>query len=272
MSSRTEIERTLDGFLADGPDRVGDPALLRALDAVDRTKQRRDVLAPWRLSLMSINPRLAAVMLVAALAVGGGAYLVGKQSAVGNSSPTPTTVPAVVTPAPSAAAAASIPAPTAEPSHAVSTFGWVPFTSSSYGFTVSHPGAWTERPGLGHWTLANQDEAAIDVFWSPSGWPDFMGYEAQVPTGTTSDAFIAAYTVGAVSDACMPPPSMWLPITVDGHPATVGYGGCNEHFYFAEASVVIGNRVWFFDLHGPDRSLIVPFLSTVKIDPTAIVD
>jgi hypothetical protein len=35
---------------------------------------------------------------------------------------------------------------------------------------------------------------------------------------------------------------------------------------------VIGNRIWFFVLDGPDRSLIVPFLSTVKIDPAAVVD
>jgi hypothetical protein len=36
--------------------------------------------------------------------------------------------------------------------------------------------------------------------------------------------------------------------------------------------VVIGNRIWLFDLDGPDRLLIVPFLSTVKIDVTKVVD
>jgi hypothetical protein len=36
--------------------------------------------------------------------------------------------------------------------------------------------------------------------------------------------------------------------------------------------VPIGDRIWVFDLFGPDRSLIVPFLSTVRIDPAAVVD
>jgi len=46
MTSRIDIERVLDGYLAEGPERVADPALLRALDAIDQTKQRRDLLAP----------------------------------------------------------------------------------------------------------------------------------------------------------------------------------------------------------------------------------
>lgn len=267
MSGRTDLERFLDGYVAEGPETVGDQALLRALAAVDRTKQRRDFFAPWRLSLMSINSRLAAVMLVAALAVGGGAYLLGKQAAVGNSSATPTTVPAALTPTPSLAAAAS-----AAPSQGVNTLGWVPFTSSFYGFTVSHPSGWTIRPGSGHWSLDNQDDGAVDFLWSPSGWPDFQGYEARIPKGMTADAFIESYTADVVATACYPLPSGFLRTTVDGHAANIAYAGCNEHFYFAEATVVIGDRIWFFDLHGPDRQLIVPFLSTVKIDPTTVVD
>ncbi len=267
MNGRTELERALDGFLSEGPNRVADQALLRALDAVDRTKQRRDWLAPWRLSLMSINSRLATVMLATVVAVGGAAYLVGQRSAVGDVSATPTVAPATPNPTPSPAAVASTPAPAA-----VDTSLWRPFTSAFYGFTVSHPGTWSEWPGSGHWSLAAQDEGAVDIFYSPSGWPDFMGYESKIPAGMTAEAFIEAYTVGAVSNACYPDLSHLSPITVDGHAANIGYGGCNEHFYFAEATVVIGDRVWFFDLHGPDRSLIVPFLSTVKIDPTKIVD
>jgi hypothetical protein len=267
MSGRTEIERALDGFLAEGPDRVADPALVRALHAVDRTKQRRDLLAPWRLALMSINSRLAAAMVVAVLAVGGGAYLLGQRSAVGNSSATPTVAPATASPAPSL-----VPAVTPDGSLAVSTLGWIPFTSSFYGFTVAHPLGWHEQPGSGHWSLANQDEGAVDFIWSPSGWPDFTGYESKVPAGMTADEFIEAYTSAAYSSACFPSATGLPQMTIDGHAATVAYGGCNEHFYFAEATVVVGDRVWFFDLHGPDRSLIAPFLSTVKIDPTTVVD
>ena len=45
MTSRIDIDQVLDGYLADGPERVGDQALLRALDAIDQTKQRRDLFA-----------------------------------------------------------------------------------------------------------------------------------------------------------------------------------------------------------------------------------
>jgi hypothetical protein len=266
MNGRNEIERTLDGFLAEGPETVADQAFMRALDAVDRTKQRRDLLAPWRLSLMSINSRLATVMLVAAIAIGGGAYFLGQRAAVGTGPATPTASPAAPNPTPSAVALAPTPEPT------VDTTFWSPFTSRFYGFTVSRPQTWTEGRGTGHWTLANQDDAAVDVLWSPTGWPDFKGYETKIPAGMTADAFIQAYTADATKTACYPTPNMWTQTTIDGHPATIAYAGCNEHFYFAQATVVIGNRIWLFDLDGPDRLLIVPFLSTVKIDPTKVVD
>jgi hypothetical protein len=45
-----------------------------------------------------------------------------------------------------------------------------------------------------------------------------------------------------------------------------------EHFYFAQATAVIGDRIWIFFLEGPERSLIVPFLTTVKITASAAVD
>ena len=86
----------------------------------------------------------------------------------------------------------------------------------------------------------------------------------------TADAFIDAYNIGVVTNACYP--SLSTETTIDGHPASLAFGGCNEHFYFARAITVIGNRIWIFDLDGPDRSLIVPFLSTVKIDATKVID
>jgi hypothetical protein len=266
MSGRTEIERALDGFLAEGPETVNDQALERALDAVDRTKQRRDRLAPWRLALMSMNSRLATAMVVAVLAVGGGAYLLGQRSGVGTSSPAPTASAAALAPIPTTGASASLPAPT------IDTTSWIPFTSAFYGFTVSRPGAWSQRPGSGHWSVAAQDDAAVDTFFSPSGWPDFMAFESKLPAGMTADAFIAAHTLDAYSSACYPGHDQLFQVVIDGHASTVAYGGCNEHFYFAEASVAVGNRVWFFVLHGPDRSLLLPFLTTIKLDATKIVD
>jgi hypothetical protein len=159
----------------------------------------------------------------------------------------------------------------------VDTTSWIPFTSKFYGFTVSHPKDWTVAPGTGRWTTT-QSDAALDILTSPSGPPspvnppNFMGYENKLPAGETADAFIHGYTSTAYSGACYPEPASTTQITVDGHPATLAFAGCTPQYYFAEVTVVIGNRVWFFDLHGPDRSLIVPFLQTVKLDPTKTVD
>jgi hypothetical protein len=93
-----------------------------------------------------------------------------------------------------------------------------------------------------------------------------------VPAGGTADSLILAQIDDGVRTACLPPLDHWTAITIDGHPARLAQGGCNEHFYYAEAVVAIGRRVWFFELIGPDRSLIVPFLTTVKLDPASATD
>jgi hypothetical protein len=266
MTSRIDIERVLDGYLADGPERVGDQALLRALDAIDQTKQRRDLLAPWRFEMLITFPRLAAAVLVAVVAIGGGAYLLGQRSGVGGIAPTPVVSPTAPSPSPSAVAAANTPTPS------VDTSSWLAFTSANYGFSISYPSNWTTQPGAGHWAYAKPDDAAIDIFWSSSGWPELTGFETKIPVGMTADSFLQAFTADAMVHACYPPKNLWIQTTVDGHPASIAYAGCNEHFYSAEGIVVIGKRIWIFDLYGPDRSLIVPFLSTVHIDPTAVVD
>ena len=266
MSSRTEIDRALDEFFGEGPEKVADQALLRTFDAIDRTKQRRDLLAPWRFSLMSLNPRLATVMLVAVVAVGGAAYLLGQHSASGSGAvvPTPTVTPS---PAPTASPVAVLPSPTVyDPT------GWVKFTSRSYGFSVSHPTDWTEQPATQRWTYPAAPDAGVETLWSPSGWPEFTGLETRIPAGMTADTFLQAYTADAQKTACYPGSAQWIPTTIDGHAARIANAGCNEHFYWAEAITVIGGRVWFFDLIGPDRSMILPFLATVKFDLASLTD
>jgi hypothetical protein len=265
MNGKTEIERALDEFFGDGPERVADQAFLRALDAIDRTKQRRDLLAPWRFSLMSINSRLATMMLVAVVAVGGAAFLLGQRSTVGG------VATSTATPSPTPTVAPTVPPATPAPTQ-VSTEGWIPFTSAIYGFSASRPTSWSQQPATGHSATTPGGDANPDIFWSPSGWPEFTGWETKLPAGKTADAFLQEVTADGVQTACYPVLSLWVATTIDGHQAKLAYGGCNEHFYGAEAVAVIGKRIWFFDLVGPDRSLILPFLTTVKIDPTKVVD
>src|SRR5712671_2650433 len=133
MSDRTEIERALDGFFADGPEKVNDQALMRTFHAIDRTKQRRDLFAPWRFSLMSINSRLATMMVVAIVAVGGAMYLLGQRTAVGSIT-TPTAAPNPTASAP--IVVSKTPTPT------ISTANWIPFTSAIYGFSAARPLDW----------------------------------------------------------------------------------------------------------------------------------
>lgn len=265
MTGRTEIERALDSFFAEGPETVADQALVRTLDAIDRTKQRRDLFARWRFNVTISFPRLAMAALVVVIAIGGGSYLLGQHSAVGVPSPTSVVSPTAQN-AVRSAGPTSAPSPTVDPSL------WFRFSSAIYGFSAAHPTDWSESPASGKSAVTPGGDSNPDTFWSQSGWPDFKGYEIKIPAGQTADAFIQAYVADATQTACYPLPTMWTQTTVDGHPATVAYAGCNEHFYFAQAAVVIGKRIWFFDLDGPDRSLIVPFLSTVKIDPTKVVD
>ena len=266
MNGRTDTERALDAFLAEGPDAVADEAVIRALDAVDRTTQRRGLLAPWRVLQMQTYARLLAAAVVAIFALGG-MYLLGQRSSVGGNAATPTQSPGL-TSAPSSPAS-SRSSSTAAPSQ-VDTTGWTTFRSAYYGFSASHPNDWSVQPASEPWTIANDNDANWDIFWSRSGWPDFQGFETRIPAGSTAQSFVQTFTADAVKTACYP--TVPTDTKIDGHKATIALGGCNEHFYYAEAIAVIGDRIWIFDLRGPDRSLIVPFLSTVKLDPGSVVD
>jgi hypothetical protein len=203
------------------------------------------------------------------IGVAGPAVLVlagcsGAGSTPASVNPTPTTAAALAT-KPAATAVASTPVATLD------TTGWVPYTSSYYGFTVAHPAQWSEQPATARWAYATQSDAAAETIWSPAGWPSFSAFETRIPAGMTADSFLKAFTADGVSTACYPTSNL-TPTTVDGHAASIAYAGCSEHWYFAQAVVVIGKRMWFFDLTGPDRSLILPFLKTVKFDLASLKD
>jgi len=267
MNATRDPETVMTAWLDEGPTDLPDVTRRAILTALPTTQQRGlGPLALLRHSPMLIYPRLTAALLVSVAVVGASMYLLGQRNPVG--APATTAPPATPSPAPSPVAAASAAATQAP----IDTSLWIPFTSAYYGVSVSHPGAWSEQPASGRWSLTKPDDADVDIFWSPGGWPQFNAFETKLPAGATVDKFLQDFTADAVIHACYPPKNQWTQTTVDGHPATIAYAGCNEHFYSAESFVVIGRRIWVFDLYGPDRSLIVPFLSTVKIDPSKVVD
>jgi hypothetical protein len=90
MSDDRTFERNARAWLelgpTDAPDRVVESALL----TIEKTNQERDLGIPWRLPAMNPIMRLAAVLVVGALAVGGALYLTrGQTQSVGNQSPPP---------------------------------------------------------------------------------------------------------------------------------------------------------------------------------------
>jgi len=263
MSTQRDFDRTSKAWLAEGPTELADRVLDAALDEVHSTHQRRHLWAlPWRTQTLNSPQRVAAGIAIVAFLGYATLSIIGRGPSSGA---VPTASPAAPSPSPQS----TLPA--------ADTSTWVAFTSHFYGFTVSHPSDWTVVPGTGRWTTT-QSDAALDIITSPSGPPspinppNFMGYEAKVPSGMTAETFIHNYTSTAYDNAGYPVPAATTQITVDGHPATLANAGCVSQYFFAEATVVVGDRVWFFDLHGPDRSLLLAFLSTVKLDPTQTID
>lgn len=140
MEARIDIERVLDAFLADGPTTVADRAIDQTIAAIDRTPQRRDLLAPWRFHSMNTVGRLASVAVVAVVAAGAVLYL-----------NRPSTIPGMSPPAasPSPAPTASVAAPNVLPP----TYVW--------------PG----RLGAGTYTTTLIWQTPVTVtFTVPDGW------------------------------------------------------------------------------------------------------
>ena len=90
MTGRSDVERLLDAYLAEGPESVADRVIDAALDEIDTTQQRRGPAVPWRTPSMRTPIRL--LLVAAALAAaGGGALLLG--GAGDQPSPAPTSSP-----------------------------------------------------------------------------------------------------------------------------------------------------------------------------------
>jgi hypothetical protein len=101
MSEDKRFERGARSWLEEGPVRAPERAIEEALATIESTPQERDLRVPWRMPVMSVPVRLAAVALLVALAAGGTFFVAG---ALPDTSPTVTPVPAVASPSPDAAA------------------------------------------------------------------------------------------------------------------------------------------------------------------------
>lgn len=96
MNDDRSLERAARSWIEAGPTQAPDRPVEAALRQIKTTQQERDLRIPWRLPTMTLVPRMAALAVVAAVALGGAILLAGRGSGVG-SQPTPSPAPTPMT-------------------------------------------------------------------------------------------------------------------------------------------------------------------------------
>ncbi|HYN69940.1 MAG TPA: hypothetical protein VEX41_07005 [Candidatus Eisenbacteria bacterium] len=238
MTTSRDFDRIATAWLAEGPSELADRVLDDALAEVHLTHQRRGRFAPWRYPPMNAFSRVAAAVLVAALALGGAVYLLGRSTpSVGGP-----TAPPSVSPSPPPAP------PTQLPASAL-----VPFTSKAYGYTMSIPAGWgvraatrtlngTEAP----WDYSDAvDNDAVDNIapgdLDTAGVP--LGTVLVGASGLPPDTTLASWTSGTAIAICSTPTAQ-RDITLDGEPAIVSTFATCHNLFHQWATVLHGGWAW----------------------------
>jgi hypothetical protein len=268
MNHPRDLDAIIATWLDDGPiDLPGETR--RAISVGLRTQPRARRMAILGGSTMSPINRLAAAAAIVLAVAALSAFVLSNRANGPGALPSPSSSAALaVTPAPSPTASASAsPTPAATPP---STFGWLPFTSSHYGYTIAYPPTWAATQATRVWAVATDPLASpgpggvSDVFLgNPPNGPQtgVFGFAADVPAGTSEEAWLTSYYTGRNYCATMP---AFVPITVDGH------SGRLDPCYDAQAFVFVGNRVYVFVIYQTDmQPLFRAFLSTVKLPASA---
>jgi hypothetical protein len=188
MTANDDLSRRLtDHYAAEAPPRAPDWVLESALSTIEDTRQRRDLLAPWRFPHMPTYSKLAAAG-IAVIAVG--AYVLWQLAPSGG--------PGGPSPAPSPTAS---PKPTATLAPTVPTY--VPpaltgtFTSDLHGVSLSYPAGWSTRPATEPWTDSSPpdfSEAAGDLIFDPVKEDHLFLALASQPLGAASfDDWLTAF-------------------------------------------------------------------------------
>ena len=236
MNERRDPDAILAAWLDGGPTELPDLTRRAIVAALPTTSQaRRGPFAPWRFTPMNTFSRAAAAVLVAALALGGAVYLLGRSTpSVG----APTATPGV-SPSPTSA----LPPPTQLPTSAL-----VPFTSGLYGYTVSVPKGWGVR-------AATRMLNGLEPPWADSTAVESLAAGGSLQSGepvgdvliaaslTPSAATLETWTAGTAESTCGSPTSQ-VDITVDGEAATMStYAGCFGAFH-QWVTVLHGTTAW----------------------------
>jgi hypothetical protein len=261
------FERATRALLEDGSDRTPAATIDAVLLAVRTTPQERDLRIPWRTAPMPIPMRLVAAIAVIVVA-GAAAFSLFKPSsgAGGLSTPSPTVTPSAPAPSPS-------PQPTP---FAIDLTTWTSYTSTRYGFSISHPADWTVTPATRAWvfpadaTVYGPRNAGTENFVAANGDVAASAWSVAVPPGTTADAWIRAYCLVAESgDPCSALANQTVAATMDGHAGSlVSFAQDTQSF------ILVQNRIYVVAIWrsadyipGGVPRLLEAYLSTMHLLP-----
>ncbi|MBA2633069.1 MAG: hypothetical protein H0U86_08740 [Chloroflexi bacterium] len=267
MTSRSDIERVLDRYLAEGAEQMPDRVIDAALDQIDHIPQRRVLRVPWRFyqMLTFLKPALAVAAVIAVLVVGGMFLSRGPSASVGG--------PAASTPSPSPSASASAAvSPSSSAQALTDTSNWVAFTSERYGYEIAHPPTWDAKPATRDWTFETDrldflTEAADSFIDEAAPYQiRFTAFADDVPSDMSEDEWITAYYEGSQGDGqqcdALIEKLQPIAVTVAGH---AGRLLINDPCSDAQAFVFIDGRVHVFAVWRENQeALLEAFLSTVK--------
>jgi hypothetical protein len=190
MTDDRSLERAARSWMEVGPTRAPEAAVAAALGRIQTTSQERDLAIPRRFRTMTNPFRLAAVVVIAVLAIGGGLLvLMGPaQPTIGGPSPSPSS-----TPLPSASGPVG-PSPSGP---VVPSSTLIPFASTVYPYSISYPSNWksrgSERP-ISATEFPYDYDVGVDYFSASAptiGDPGLIAAAPVVDSGTTLASWIA---------------------------------------------------------------------------------
>ena len=275
MNDDQAFERAARALLDDGPDTTPSATIDAVLLAVRTTPQERDLRIPWRTAHMSNPMRLVAV--IAIIVVGGVAAitLFGRSPGVGGvgggSSPSPTATPSTSAPSSPAPAASPQPSP-----FVIDLATWTSYTSTRYGFSISHPADWSVSPATRAWRFP----ADAKVYGPPNtGIGELRRGErlhcrvslvgGRQP-GTSVAAWLQTYCpVAEITTPCAGIPGRTVAVTMDGHAGSlVSFVDDTQAFFLVRNRMYVV-AIWRptgFILGGVPR-LLEAYLSTMHLLP-----
>jgi hypothetical protein len=149
------------------------------------------------------------------------------------------------------------------------TAGWTPFVSERYGYTISYPKGVTPIPASTDFSFFPQDKfghfptPAADRLRLLASSTYVMGFAAEVPSGTSAEAWIDAFvTPSGTTPTCVPVAADMPSIVIDGRQGRISTN-CGD---FASAFFLIGRQMFVIYVNEPDEVLLfMSYLSTVQL-------